>query len=334
MISVNERLNLLLDLRRYADAERAAREAIGRDPQWASAYTHLARALMGLNKKEAIDAAREGARKAPHDAWAVGTLACALNWFNMSKEALQPAEEALRLDPRYAWAYAMLANILYNLNRFGDARAKALQGLQIDPLSESLFRWKGWAEHKMGEQAEALRTAEEALKHHPNSHLLLNLIGCIKWTQAEKLRGLKRLRAHRDAEAILRESIRLEPTQAAYRDNLRGNAVSCRKHVVGNALTMATITSAVVPVCLILVLSSPADRPRATFALFSCGLFALLALLFAASERFALTLPLDRFRVPGVPTTRRERLFVRLALCGYLVLLLAPSAIAAWWFFG
>src|SRR5262245_40778177 len=101
MISPNEQLNLLLDLRRYPAAERAAPAAIGRDPTWAAAYTHLARALMGQNKKEAIDAAREGARKAPHDAWAVGTLACALNWFGQSKEALEPAQEAIRLDPRY-----------------------------------------------------------------------------------------------------------------------------------------------------------------------------------------------------------------------------------------
>ena len=46
MSADNDRLNLLLDLRRYADAEKAVRDAIGRDPQWAAAYTHLARALM------------------------------------------------------------------------------------------------------------------------------------------------------------------------------------------------------------------------------------------------------------------------------------------------
>src|SRR5439155_22874626 len=140
---------------------------------------------------------------------------------------------------------------LFNLNRFGDARAQAVQGLRFDPLSESLFRWKGWAEHKMGEQAEALRTAEEGLKHHPNSHLLLNLIGCIKWTDAEKTWGAKRLRRHRDADVFLHESIRLDPTQSAYRDNLRGNAVSCRKHVVGNGLALAAVAVAVVPICAI-----------------------------------------------------------------------------------
>src|SRR5688572_25271694 len=123
MSTDNERLNLLLDLRRYADAEKLAREAIGRDPQWASAYTHLARALMAQNKPGATRAAREGVRKAPHDPWAYAVLAYVLNWSGRVKEATRAAEEAIRLAPRYAWAYAVLANILFNRNRFGTARA-------------------------------------------------------------------------------------------------------------------------------------------------------------------------------------------------------------------
>lgn len=329
MTSDNDRLNLLLDLRRYADAEKAARDAIGRDPQWAAAYTHLARALMGQNKQEAIDAAREGARKAPHDAWAVGTLACALNWFNKSKEALGPAEEAIRLDPRYAWAYAMLSNILYNLGRYSDARAKALQGLQFEPLSESLFRWKAWAEHKLGDQADALRTAEEGLKQHPNSHLLLNLIGCIRWTSAEKTWGLARLRGHRGADVKLRESIRLDPTQQAYRDNVRGNAVSCRQYVVSNGAALVAIASVVVPLLVLLFVPVTVDGQRPVFALFSVGLCALLSLLFVASERVALAVPLDRFDVPTVPTTRFDRRLALFALCGYAACLIAPYVIVA-----
>src|SRR5262249_17375425 len=148
----------------YAEAETFAREAIGRDPQWAPGYTHLARALMAQNRKEAVDAAREGARKAPHDVWAVATLACTLNWFGHPQDALEVAGEALRLDPRYAWTYTVLAHTLYNLDRFGEAREKAIEGLRYEPHSESLFRWKGWSEHKAGDQVSALRTAEEGLK--------------------------------------------------------------------------------------------------------------------------------------------------------------------------
>jgi tetratricopeptide (TPR) repeat protein len=332
MTSDNDRLNLLLDLRRYADAERMARDAIGRDPQWAAGYTHLARALMGQNKADAVDAAREGARKAPHDAWAVGTLACVLNWFDRPKEALEPAEEAIRLDPQYAWAYAMLSNVLYNLGRYTDARQKAVQGLRFDPLSESLFRWKGWAEHKLGEQAEALRTAEEGLKHHPNSHLLLNLIGCVRWSRAEKSHGRKRLREHRAADALLRDSIRLDPTQPAYRDNLRGNAASCRKYLVTNGLTLVAIAAVLVPLLGLLVATppgAPLGQQPLVGLLLPVGVCGLLSLLFVQSERFALSLPLDRFGVPSLPTTRGDRLFARFCLSGYALCLLVPYLILA-----
>jgi tetratricopeptide (TPR) repeat protein len=329
MSSENDRLNLLLDLRRYADAEKVARDAIGRDPQWASAYTHLARALMGQNKKEAIDAAREGARKAPHDAWAVGTLACALNWFGLSKEALEPAEQAVKLDPRYAWAYAMLSNILFNLNRFKDAHAKAVEGLRFDPLNESLFRWKGWAEHKMGEQKEALLTAEEGLKHHPNSHLLLNLIGCVKWTQAEKLLlGPKRLRLHRAADELIRESIRLDPTQQAYRDNLRGNTRACRQPLVGVVLTLACVVFVVVPVFVAAnVVVRAGDPNKAEMVTALCMMAFIVAMGFANCQGIALVAPLARFGVPAAPVTPAERRAGRAQLAAFAVLAVAPYGV-------
>lgn len=334
MITDTDRLNLLLDLRRYADAEKAAREAIGRDPQWAPGYAHLARALMGLNKKEAIDAAREGARKAPHDAWVVGTLACALSWFGQMQEALEAVEETIRLDPHYAWAYAMHANILYNLNRFGEARAKAVQGLRFDPLSEILFRWKGWAEHKMGEQADALRTAQDALKHHPNSHLLLNLVGCVKWTQAEKTWGRERLRLHREADTNLRKSIRIDPTQSAYHDNLRGNAVSCRVHLLSIAVPVTFFAVTVLPLLVFAIgvmrhvnYDKAVETPLGAIAL--SGLVAAVAV----SNTCALALPLGRFRVPTVPITSRERWLARLELSGYGLLVLAAYGFAVFVYF-
>jgi tetratricopeptide (TPR) repeat protein len=332
MSSDNDRLNLLLDLRRYADAEKAARAAIGRDPQGAAAYTHLARALMGQNKKEAIDAAREGARKAPHDAWAVGTLACALNWFGQAKEALEPAEQTVKLDPRYSWAYAMLSNVLFNLNRFKEAHAKAVEGLRFDPLNESLFRWKGWAEHKMGQQKEALLTAEEGLKHHPNSHLLLNLIGCVRWTQAEKTWGPKRLRIHRDADKLIRESIRLDPTQPAYRDNLRGNALSCRRPLVVIVLTLAFFAFTLVPVfALAIVLVREDDPNKAPAVVVVCTLVALaVAVGLANCEGAALVAPLTRFGVPAAPVTPVEHRAGRVQLAAFAVLAVAPHGVLAW----
>jgi tetratricopeptide (TPR) repeat protein len=331
MTSVNERLNLLLDLRRFADAEAAAREAIGRDPQWAAGYTHLARALMGLNKPEAIDAAREGARKAPQDAWAVGTLACALNWFRRYKEALEPAEQTVKLDPRYAWGHAMLANILFNLDRLKEARDRAIEGLRFDPLSESLIRWKGWAEHKLGQNDEALATAELGLKHHPNSHLLLNLIGCIKWVQATWTWGPKRLRMHREADTYLRESMRLDPTCPAYRENLRGNAVSCRGSILVPLVIGLCLVACVVPVSVLaLFVLRDIEAGKGSVAVIFSLLVLLITAVFATSGRCALVAPLDRFGLPTVALPPRERQLAVAELYGYAVLMLVPYGIVMW----
>lgn len=327
----NDRLNLLLDLRRYADAEKAARDAIARNPDWAAAYTHLARALIGQNKgEEAVEAAREGARKAPREAWAVGTLGCALNWVNRTTEALEPAEQAVKLDPTYSWAYAMLANILYNLGRYDDARRTTLDGLKHDPLSESLTRWKAWAEHKLGRQAEALATAEAGLKQHPNSHLLLSLIGCVQWTEAEKLRGWKRVRMHRLADVALVESVRLNPAESAYRENHQANAVSCRRHVLNLVLPAVTLVGVALPVGLISVLAAPVvdgDAKVNPTALVAALVVFVVMCLEAFSPRAALAAPLERLKVPTVPLDPRVRRLGRLELALYGIALLIPYAI-------
>jgi tetratricopeptide (TPR) repeat protein len=305
----NDRLNLLLNLHRYAEAEKLAREAIARDPQWASGYTHLARALVSLNRKdEAIAAAREGVRKAPTDSWAHATLGCVLNWFGDARGALEPAQEAVRLDPRYPWAAAMLANVLFNLDRFRESLDAALEGLKHDPLSETLIRWKGWAEHKLGRSADALKTADEGLKHHPNSHLLVNLIGCIEWTEAEKRWGPVRVRGHRSADARIREAVRLDPGQPAYRDNLRGNAVSCRRHVLDIALPVLALLLVVIPVALI---GLTAVRHRAEVRMFWVVLSGvpifLVACIWKPGPRAAVVAPLGWLGVPGVPPTEADR---------------------------
>src|SRR5690348_15165006 len=65
MADATERLNLLLTLGRYADGERAAREAIGREPEYAAGYTFLALFLLNQGRAEpALVAARDGVRRA------------------------------------------------------------------------------------------------------------------------------------------------------------------------------------------------------------------------------------------------------------------------------
>jgi tetratricopeptide (TPR) repeat protein len=241
----------------------------------------------------------------------------------------------MRLDPRYPWAYAMLANILFNLNRFKESLARSVEGLRFDPLHESLFRWKGWAEHKLSEHDDALATANEGLKHHPNSHLLMNLIGCIKWTLAQKKWGLKRLRLHREADVALRDSMRLDPGQPAYRDNLRGNAVSCRQHVAFVCLPVLMILGLVVPI-LVLCANVLHDIDPGLTTGIGCGalLIAFVVCGVAPISMAAYAAPLSRWNIPEVPLTDKERWQGRAGLYLIAFFFLLPYLLAAALLFG
>jgi tetratricopeptide (TPR) repeat protein len=323
-----ERLNLLIGLRRYAEAEAAAREAIGRDPHWAGGYTHLARALINRDRAdEAIAAAREGVRLAPKDAWAAGTLACALNWFNRPREALDPARQAVRLDPTYAWAYAMLANVLYNLGRFEEARQAAADGLARDPTGESLYRWRGWAEHALGRYDEARETAAAGVRLHPHSHLLLNLLGRAEWSRAEACWGGRRLARHRAADAALTAAARLDPTQPAYRANRRDNAAAARRHVARTALAAAAALN-LVPAAVFAAVAQPVGSDRFyLLPLAAAVAVAVIAPFIEASPGTLFALPLGR--LPAAPPEPGDRRAAAVELAGYALLLLLPPVLIA-----
>lgn len=325
MTEAADRLNLLLGLRRYAAAEAAAREAIARNPESGSGYTHLARALMARNRgDEAIEAAREGARLAPKDAWAVGTLACALNWFDRPKDALDPAQQAVRLDPTYAWAYAMLANVLCSLGRFEEAQKVAVDGLRHDAEGESLYRWKGWAEYSLGRLDEARATAEAGVRLHPNSHLLLNLLGRVDAARAEKARGRRRLALHRTADAALAAAARLDPAQPSYRANRRDNAVSARTYVFRWVFFAVAVVVAVVPAAVFAGVAQPTSKARySIFPLVIAAGVALYALFPRPDPATVLAVPLGRLPRPTVEPG--DWYAARKELAGFGLTLLLPA---------
>ncbi|MCI0700794.1 MAG: hypothetical protein L0241_06910, partial [Planctomycetia bacterium] len=207
----------------------------------------------------------------------------------------------------------------------------AVEGLKLDPAHESLFRWKGWAEHKLGLHDEALASAHEGLKQHPNSHLLLNLIGCIKWTLAEKHWGRRRFRMHRKADAVLRESVRLDPMQSAYRDNLRGNAVSCRRHFLRRALLILYLAVGLIPanVLAFTVLWS-VNMAAGIVTAFASVVCLLIMLAINPSEQCVLAAPLDRFCGCSVPLSPKDYRDGFGALCEYGLLILVPYGVWIW----
>lgn len=229
-------------MERYSEAEKYARECIGKFPDWGTAHTQLARALSGLGRKrDALEAAKEGVRKSPQDAWALAILGYTQKHLKQLSQAATTLRDAIRLDPTYTWSYCMLTEVELDREKIDVAYQTTLDGIVHDPLSENLLRWKAWCEYQLGLNEKAIQTASAALTSFPNSAQLRNVIGCVHWCQAEKQWLRKRIRLHTQAHEYLLEAVRLNPAEEVYRSNMELNLKKCRKYATGWVLALFLI---------------------------------------------------------------------------------------------
>lgn len=307
-----ERLNLLLTLGRYADGEKAARDAIGREPEWGPGYTFLAIFLGNLGRGgEALEPARVGVAKESADPWAHATLARTHLRVGSPKRAVAAAEEALRLDPTYAYARSVLAQAFCIRKRFQDAHAAAVEGLRHSPEDEDLLRWKGWAEYGRSRIAEARATAETGLRLHPRSDSLFNLLGCTLQHQGEHqyVWAVARwYRLHQQAEEAFREAVRLDPACANYQENREDNALVFRRRLLQAGLHAGFLALVLVAGGLMCAGAGPAGLAVAVLAVW--GYIGGLFLSAATPGWMLLAAPLgwlDGVRLPPSPALRAAR---------------------------
>ncbi|CAN5168851.1 hypothetical protein BH11PLA2_BH11PLA2_26610 [soil metagenome] len=227
MFAESERLNLLLQLRRYPEAEEHARECLARNPDWANGYGHLARALMAQKKNgEALAAARTGVSKAPDDAWIHSILA----WVHLEgddpRSALQSVEAALRFYPQFGWAHYLKSLAYERLGNYQAMLNAAKAGLQHEPHDETLLGQYGWAQKNLGQRRAALRTAAEGIRDYPNAARFWNLRGAVHYELAQTEGFIAQFRHFRLANVAYRETIRLDPSEGGYQRNY----VNCDHH--------------------------------------------------------------------------------------------------------
>jgi Flp pilus assembly protein TadD len=325
-----DRLNLLLTLGRHAEGEKAAREAIAENPNWAAGYSFLALFLSNLGQHlPAVRAAKDGIAKDPHDPWGHAVLASALDRMGRTEQALPPVLEALRLDPTYAFAHRMRCSILCAERRYREAREAALEGLRHHPTDEMLLHWKGWAEQVGGRLTTAVRTAEEGLAKHPDSAALRNVLGCALMEAAGAGGPVARIRDHRRADAAFREAIRLRPGEPAYQDNRRNNALRCRRYVLKPLLPALTVASGLLVLAAVLHAVSHGAKENGVMLLLGFVAYIPgLTLVSEGKEWFVLTAPLGRFGLPTVPLTRGERIKGRIAWSFVIGAMMVAPAVA------
>jgi tetratricopeptide (TPR) repeat protein len=232
--ALSQRIDLLLSLHRPAEAEKTARELIAAFPEQGEGYSHLARCLIvQARTKDALDAAKEGRSKNPHDAWTHYVLAYIQLSAKRYREAETSALAALQINPYHSDARQTLAQSYLNRAQFRKAERTIKDGLENDPLHHDLRLAQVRLSYDRGRFAEAVNLAKEALTHHPDSHQFHCYLGISKWSMARRINIRAALRDHREAGVHLTEACRLNPSESDYVENVIQNAVAARKQVYG-----------------------------------------------------------------------------------------------------
>jgi tetratricopeptide (TPR) repeat protein len=205
-----ERGNLLLNQRRFADAEAAYREAIRLDPGLAVAHNNLGNVLEATQRYGEAEAAyREAIRLYPGFALAHQNLGIALKRLKRYPEAETAFREAIRHNPDLATAYNNLGDVLEVLKRYPEAETTLRKAIRLQPSDASAHNNLGVTLLRMGRSRKALAAFREAIRLEPGLASAHNNLGV----------ALQQLKRYREAEAAYREAIRLDAGSTA-RSNL------------------------------------------------------------------------------------------------------------------
>ncbi|MCX7804253.1 MAG: tetratricopeptide repeat protein, partial [Planctomycetota bacterium] len=201
----------LLEMGRHDMAERELRALIGAFPEHGPAHALLASSLSAQHRGgEALQAAEEVVRLAPHDAFCHYVMADVLDDLDRGGQAMRHAMEAVRLDPTDADYRAMLAHLHCGRGEWKEALEAAEEGLRLNPRHAGCLNLRGLVLAKLGRHDGAIGSAEESLAIAPQN------------AASHATRGITLLEAGRHEEALesFREALRLDPMNDAAREGV------------------------------------------------------------------------------------------------------------------
>ena len=169
--------DMLIDLRRYADAvaalDRALAQAPGHVPAWVKRGVALRRARRFA---EAVESFREALALDPGHAYAWNGCGLALERLGQPEEALTCYERAVAAAPDVVWYRLNMVDPLLRLGRREDAldacdeaEAMSVAWQQGDPRSVAVYIRKGQVLRSMNRHEDAIEAYERALAHDPDS---------------------------------------------------------------------------------------------------------------------------------------------------------------------
>lgn len=203
---------VLIETRRYADAEQMLIKGLTENPQDADALSILALCRINLNKyAEALTPAQQAVAIAPDDPLALTTLGRALFFNNKSQEAREYLHGALQIDPTFSDAYMVLSQLEYHERNWEMALYNAERGLESDPEDQSLINLRAMALVKLNRSEEAAETVDYALYNDPEDGYSHSNKGWVNLEQGK----------YNEAVASFREALRLDPNNEYAREGLK-----------------------------------------------------------------------------------------------------------------
>lgn len=195
-------VQVLLETKRYQDAEAKLREALLADPDDARSHALLSYVLYLQDREaEALQEAEAAIGLAPNDPSNHYYRALVLLSLGRLDAAMLAAREAVRLDPEWAQYRAIVSRIHLRKKAWKKALRAAEEGLRLDPENVSCINLRALALIGLGQKDEADRALASALARDPENAT----------THASQGWALLNRGDHEGALVHFRESLRLNP---------------------------------------------------------------------------------------------------------------------------
>jgi tetratricopeptide (TPR) repeat protein len=183
--TLNNRGNVLIDLKRFAEALASYDKALRVEPQFADAHYNRGLLLKRLKRcEDALESLDAALVIRPDYAQALNTRGTTLYELDRHEEALASYDKALAIRPAFAEAFNNRGVALYRTRHFDEALASYDQAIAVRPAYAEAFNNRGVAlkelrriEEALASYGKAQQLAPDYADPHWNEALLRLLIG-------------------------------------------------------------------------------------------------------------------------------------------------------------
>jgi tetratricopeptide (TPR) repeat protein len=321
----DDKLYILLQLGRFADAEGMAREVIAKDPESSSGYYYLAQALLLLDRfQEALEVSDRVLALAPDHWYAHTQRSALLQNVERPVEAVEAAETAMRLDQTEPMVHLRLAAALSIVGRIEASEAVISSARHLFPDNPDIVYQTGLValgKEDMDAVAEAAKQGLALAPTKPGFHLLAGLAA---GHQAENQMpdGPMKQGRFREADLLLADAVRMDPTNATFRRLRKCNARDSRTHFMVKLMT-GWLFGMVIGVVFLPQALAGVVTPCWCWLVLPVVIWLWGLVTHGLCPDFSLVIPLGWFDVVSVPLPPEER---RKGYVNWLIFLTVTAA--------